>query len=184
MAFDSDAAAVHRAHRATRQLVDFGLDLPAAVQQAVDVLDTLTAAAPRPPSAAVQIDAILAGDTDAAQAAALAEATFDVRRIAHAGALARAAQHILDALRAAGPALLRDLSKLAAGHAQHVADADALGATTLEALVAAGRHKDAETFVTADAHQQAINQLQQWADRHLGRPLDIPSPARKKAGAA
>ncbi|GFG84571.1 hypothetical protein [Mycolicibacter algericus] len=180
MTYNSDAAGAVRAKRSVGQLTDLGVKIPAAVQNKVDQLAKLEAAAPRQPSAHTLIDATIAQDQKAIDAAALAEVTFEARRTAHFAAISAAGRAVSDAIRAARHTIARDLTRLARQHAE-AADAANQIDGTLEGLVQAGRFDDAATKAAGPSHAAAVERLQSWAVSHLGGPLDIPEPA--EAGA-
>lgn len=175
MAYNSDAAAAVRARLSVRQLDALGVKIPAAVKDRVDQLDALEAAAPRQPSSHTLIDATIAQDQQAIDAAALAEVTFTARRNAHAAAVNAAGRAVTDAIRAARNAIARDLTKLARRHAEQAAAADAI-TETIEGLVQRGRFDDAATKAAGPSHVAAIESLQTWAVSNLDAPLDIPEP--------
>ncbi|MGV0699144.1 hypothetical protein [Mycolicibacter sinensis] len=183
MTFQNDAAAEPKARRAVTDLQRFGVTIPAPVQAALTRLDELAAAAPKAPSHRELVDALLAGDEATAGALAVDHATYDVRRAAHGEAVVRAARTVSDTIRTHRAPISKQLNKLAQGYADKIAAASRITGT-LEALIRAGRIADAELVTAAEPNTQALNGLNAWADRNLGRHLDVTVPDPDAAPAA
>ncbi|MGV0732033.1 hypothetical protein [Mycolicibacter sinensis] len=178
MTFQNDAAAEPKARRAVADLERFGVTIPAPVQAALTRLDELAATAPKAPSHRGLVDAILAGNEATVGALTIEHATYDVRRAAHAEAVMRAARTVSDTIREHRAPISKQLGKLAQGYADKITAASRITAT-LEALIRAGRIADAELVTAAEPNTAALNALNAWADRHLGRHLGVtvPEPA-------
>jgi hypothetical protein len=176
MGFNPDSVAAPRARRAIADLKKLGVTVPGPVRQALDVLDTIAAAEPKAPPAHILVDAMIAGDPEQIDQAAIAAATFEVKRAAHGEAVARCARVVSDALRASRGPILRDLTKRARQHADKIAAANSI-TDSLDNLIRAGKITEAETVAAAEPNAKALAALQAWADRHLGEHLDVPAPA-------
>lgn len=169
-------AAAVRAKRATSQLDSLGIKPPSKVRTALDRLKALEAAAPRTPSLSTLIDAWLANDPAAIDAAALAEVLFEAKRNGHAAAVLKAGAAVGDALLAARTEIARELGKLAAEHQARADAADRID-STVDALVQAGKFDEAATKAAGPAQHAAVERLQSWAVQHLGGPVDLLAPA-------
>lgn len=178
MAFDTEGSALAavQARRAIRELAGLKIDVPKPVTDKLDQLDVLTAAAPKAPSNDELIQATVAGDQPRIAAAAAELVSFDVRRQAHAQAVQRAGQTVLDALRANRRPVIKALTAQAEQAAEKIAAARQLGNVTVESLVLQHRHDDASTLASVGAHRQVFHRLTEWAHRHLGEFLDVADP--------
>lgn len=175
MGFNPDSVAAPRARRAVADLEKLGIAVPAPVRQALDRLDRIAAAEPKAPPAHVLVDAMIAGDPEQIDRAAIAAATFEVRRAAHGGAVSHCARAVSDALRAQRGPIVKELTKRATLHADKINAANAI-TDSLDNLIRAGKIAEAETVAAAEPNAKALAALQAWADRHLGEHLDVPAP--------
>lgn len=176
MAFNRDALAEVKARRAIRELTALGIDTPQPVQERLDQLDALAAAAPKHPGDNELIEATLAGDPDRITAAAIELSTHEHRQRAHAAAIQRAGAAVSAALRANREPIITSLTQQAQQAADRVTAARQLGNVTIEDLVLRGKHDAASTLAAVDANRQIFHRLTEWAHRHLGEVLPVTDP--------
>lgn len=175
MAFNNEGVGAIKARRAIHELTGFGIDTPAPVQDRLDRLDALAAAAPKHPGDQKLIDATLDGDPDRITAAATELATHEHRQRAHAAAMHRAGMAVTEALRAHRKPIITKLTEQAKQAADRITAARQLN-STVEALVIAGRHDDASLLAALPANRQVLHRLTEWADKNLGEFLDVADP--------
>lgn len=176
MAFNSDALAEVKARRAIRELTALGIDTPKPVQDRLDQLDTLAAAAPKHPGDHELIEATIAGDHERITAAATELATHEHRQRAHAAAMQRAGAAVSEALRTHRKPVITALTKQAQQAADRITAARQLGNVTIEQLVLQGKHDAASTLAAAGANRQVLHRLTEWAHRHLSEFLPVADP--------
>lgn len=180
MAFNRDLASPQRVRTALSRFAELGITLPKTVIDARDALTKIEKAAPKPPAPGALAQAILDGASEDEQLRiAMIELTLNTRREGYSRARAAAAEAVFEAIRASKDEVHQSLSKLATAAIEKLRKTADVHDVPLEALVRAGRHKDAELIASANVVErqlEALYRLRQdllWpADRWLVQPVD------------
>lgn len=168
MTWDRRSGNTYRARNAVQQLINRGIELPSTITSAVAVLDRVEADAPRQPDAAAIRHAIVDGaDSEKINALLLSQLAFTKLQSEYAQAAQIAAQRVLTAIldeRDSLHAALKMLADDAITKLQHVA---ALNGASLEELVRAGRHEDAQALAVVEVVGAELVALYDTRDLYL-----------------
>lgn len=165
--------AIYRADDAVKQLASRNIALPANVAGAVDTLDRVRGTRPAPPAQTAIRDLILAGADQAdIDAALLADVGYSRLAGEWSQAALSAAQRVLHAIRDEHDAIFEQLAVLADKQIKHVTAVAAFGGETLENLVRAGRHPDAQLLAEVDVAAAELRELWSIRDQYLSDGAD------------
>ncbi|MBO0677188.1 hypothetical protein JRC04_06900 [Mycolicibacterium sp. S2-37] len=168
MTWDRRSGTTYRARNAVQQLTSRGIVLPDSIASAVAVLDRVAASGPREPDTVAVRNAIVDGaDSDVINGLLLAELAYTRLRSEHAQAILIAAQRVLGAIldeRANLHAALNMRAEHAIARLKNVA---ALDGASLEELVRAGRHDDAQALAEVEVVGAELVALYETRDSYL-----------------
>ncbi|AFJ37129.1 hypothetical protein [Mycobacterium sp. MOTT36Y] len=166
MSYHRDAGLIHRARQALSRLNELDVKPPKAVATAVETLDRLEAFRLTPPDALPA--AIVAGAEQAElERIALADIAAAPIRDALGKAKMGAADAILEAIHGSRDEIHAQLAKQANVAIEKLTAVAALGGIPLDALVRAGRHRDAEAVASAAVTEQSLDSLYRLRDQLL-----------------
>lgn len=168
MTWDRRTGTTYRARNAVRQLIGRGIELPDSIASAVAVLDRVEAGTPRQPDTAAIRSAIVRGaDSDEINGLLLAELAFSRLRSEYATAAQIAAQKVLAAILDERGNLHAALQVLAEDAIIRLEAVAALNGASLEELVRAGRHDDAQALVEVEVVGAELVALYETRDLYL-----------------
>lgn len=166
MSYNRDAGTVLRARQALSRLNELDVKRPKAVAAAVETLDRLESFALTPPDALPS--AIVAGAEQAElERIALAEIAAQPIRDALGKAKMGAADAVLTAINDEKAEIHAQLAKQANFAIDKLTAVAAIGGIPLDALVRAGRHRDAEAVASAAVTEQSLDALYRLRDQLL-----------------
>lgn len=168
MSWNRREGAPYRARAALKQLDKHGIPLPAAVAEAVAVLDRIEAAPIPDPSPRAIHDAVLDGASlDELDAIALRQLTHSRVRDGWAQARLTAAIEVLSAIMAARDELHAQLAPLAEEHIEKLTKIAGLGEVRLDELIRNSRTDDARLLADKELIGTELHELFQFRDTFL-----------------
>lgn len=168
MSWNRREGAPYRARAALKQLDQHGIPLPAAVAQAVEVLDRIEATPIPDPSPHAIHDAVLDGaDLDELNGIALHQLAHSRVRDGWAQARLTAAIEVLNTLMAARDELHAQLAPLAEDHIEKLTKIANLGEVRLDELIRNGRTDDARLLADKELIATQLDKLFQFRDAIL-----------------
>ncbi|SIA00067.1 Uncharacterised protein [Mycobacteroides abscessus subsp. abscessus] len=168
MSWDHRPDAKYKARNAVKQFTSRGIELDASITAAVAELDRIEAEVPRQAEPNTIRDAIVNGaDSDAINALVLAELGFTRLRSAYMQAVQVAGGRALKAFHIERDNLHAALKVLAEHAITHLEKVAALDGATLEELVRAGRHDDAQALAEVEVVGTELAALYTIRDDYL-----------------